>query len=140
MMKFLAAIAILTMTAAVHGAPAWTLTDPVAYDAETGLYWRRCPSGSSLESNGLCNAPYYYDRKKSLELENDGWRLPSADELSKVLKFNYQIYDSGKRAFPQTRGSGWFRTTTSSIVSYSGKIDSGYDFNEYEVILVKGKK
>ena len=114
--------------------------DSTAYDVGANLIWERCPEYSSLENNGKCDLLYRtHNRSEARNVEKNGWRLPTPEELSRIRKINREIQNETNKIFPYIADSGWYRTNTNLIVNHDGKIDAGYDSNYYSVIRVRDR-
>lgn len=72
----------------------FVLSGDTALDRRTGLVWQRCAAGQTLAGPGTCGGvPRTYSLEESRRLGQNGWRLPTVDELKTLL-------DRGRKRAP----------------------------------------
>ncbi len=56
-----------------------------ALDTKTGLLWQRCSYGQRWNGTGCSGEPQAMDWQAAMQLRNNGWRLPTFEELKTIV-------------------------------------------------------
>ncbi len=59
--------------------------DGTALDTKTGLLWQRCTYGERWNGTGCSGEPQAMDWQTAMQLKNNGWRLPTIEELKTIV-------------------------------------------------------
>jgi len=127
----------------------YVLRGGTAHDTQTKLTWQRCSVGQSWkEGEGCIGAVKPSTVLSARQLEVDGWRLPTRDELATLVSPTCSKPAINEEAFPNmdlTHLHYW--TSTANGDSYAAYVNfntgmSSFDANDepYAVRLVRDGK
>jgi PKD repeat protein len=132
-----------------------------AVDTHTGLIWKRCPEGKSLNTNNpalpTCDGPAQgYSRSQAYDIVkaasqlggslDDLWRMPNVKEITSLLELTNNVV-MDPFIFPGAASNYSFFTSTpargSSLIYWRVDIASGRVFSDggdpYQLWLVRGR-
>ena len=137
-----------TSLAARSSASRFVITDETVYDQTTRLTWMRCSYGQTSRKGGGCDGEVQrvdWDTAMALRMPGDnGWRLPTKDELDSIVEWNCKKPAIDEEVFPDTALMAYWSSTPSGP-SYAWHINfrwgiSAWQYlrsNQYAVRLVR---
>ncbi len=94
-------------------------------DGKTGLIWKRCEEGKTLESGACKGLGIRYTWSDIEQLNQQGWRLPTAAEL-KTLKEDTGVAPPINREFFPNTDRAWFWSSSAGKRDDSGCVQNVY--------------
>jgi len=135
---------------ACSGAGRFTLLDGEAFDAATGLTWKRCSEGLTWQNGTCAGERQFFSLDQARGLAADGWRLPTISELSSLLDPSCGEPAINRTAFPDVtateEGDSLYWTSSATgllnliytVDFINGIIDGHSAGLSYAVRLVRG--
>lgn len=123
--------------------------DGTATDGTTGLTWKRCSEGQAWDGSTCTGDAALHDWQEAMALGQgsgeDGWRLPSLDELASIIDRGCSNPSVDPGVFPATPSAVFWSTTTDANADYAwfvhlrdGHASKGHKYRGGYVRRVRG--
>lgn len=97
--------------------------DGTATDRTTGLTWRRCSEGQTWDGSTCAGDATLHDWREAMALERlsgeDGWRLPTLDELASIVDKACSDPSVDPGVFPATPSGVFWSSKTDANADYA---------------------
>ena len=115
----------------------FVITDETVYDQTTRLTWMRCSYGQTWHKGGGCDGdvkPMNWDAAMALRVPGDnGWRLPSKDELDTIVEWHCKKPAIDEEVFPGTALIAYWSSTPSGP-SYAWHINFRWGISAWQYL------
>ncbi|MEN9373575.1 MAG: hypothetical protein RIR79_1127 [Pseudomonadota bacterium] len=114
-------------------------------DLKTTLIWQRCSVGTTWEDTRCTGPSKELTFNEAQAIANNGWRVPTKEELTTLIEKNPKGRQINQKAFPSSEGWFWTSDTPEmdSQVAFFINFFNGYTFaankaSANHVYLVRG--
>jgi hypothetical protein len=91
--------------AACSGVTRFTVHGGGAFDPRTGLTWKRCSEGLTWAKGACVGQSGFFRLDDARKLTGEGWRMPTIQELSRLLDRNCKDPAIDTKAFPDVKAN-----------------------------------